>query len=113
MRHFLRVDGGVAVGPSLGAVTFVKTGDTLHLNDEDSDEAKVAHDIAASSSGWVEVDEAGTAVPRRRTAIATPDVITPDSDNPIVEQLAQLHADDPAAQNDPSGEVPPPPVVET
>jgi hypothetical protein len=110
MRHFLRIDGGVAIGPSLGAVTFVKTGDTLHLNEDEADEAKVAHDIAAASSGWLEVDEAGTAVPKRRTA--TPTVIAPD-DSPIVEQLAQLHADDnpidPNAQ-DPGGVEPPPQV---
>ena len=80
MRHFLRIDGGVAVGPSLAAVVFVKTGETLHLNEDDPDEGKVAESVAAASSGWVEVDEAGTAVPRRRTATASPIVIEVEPD---------------------------------
>jgi hypothetical protein len=96
MRHFLRTDGDVGVGPSLDAVVFVKTGDTLHLNDGDPVEAKVAKDVAAASSGWLEVDEAGAAVPRR-SATADPVVIPPD-DNPIVEQLAQIHEPDPGGE---------------
>jgi len=106
MRHFLRIDGGVGVGPSLGAVVFVETGETLHLNEDDPDEGKVAESVAAASSGWVEVDEAGAAVPKRRTATATPVVIEPD--NPIEQQLAALHAEDtvdPTEQN-PGGQEP-------
>jgi hypothetical protein len=100
MRHFLRIDGGVAIGPSLGAVTFVKTGDTLHLDDEDPVEGKVAYDIAAASSGWLEVNEAGMAVPRR-SATATPVVIPP------VDPPSDPHVFDPLAPDSGGAEPPP------
>ena len=62
MRHFLRTDGPVGVGPTLGAVTYVETGETLHLDESNEVEARVADDIARGV-GWVEVDEAGAAIP--------------------------------------------------
>jgi hypothetical protein len=105
MRHFLRVDGEVAIGPSLGAVSFVRTGETLHLDDTDPVEGKVADSVAAASSGWVEVDEAGTAVPRRsRPATATATVIPPA---PVEEVVATWPPTQVNAQ-DPGGEEPPP-----
>jgi hypothetical protein len=89
MRHFLRVDGGCSVGPSLGAVVYVENGETLHLDENIEDEALVAGDISRSTSGWIEVDESGAAVVtdvdrsqpderRHRFATATPVVTEPD-----------------------------------
>lgn len=77
MRHFLRVDAGVAVGPSLGAVVFVQHGEILHLNEDIEDEAKVAAQVENASSGWVEVGEDGAALPPRRKATAAAVVIPP------------------------------------
>lgn len=62
MRHFLRVDGEVGVGPSLGAVVFVANGETLHLDETDPAEGRVAEDISRASSGWLEVDDNGAAM---------------------------------------------------
>ena len=81
MRHFLRVNGEVGIGPSLGAVVFVKHGDVLHLNEDIEDEATVIATVEGATSGWIEVDEAGAAVPRRRSATATPVVIPPEPEN--------------------------------
>jgi hypothetical protein len=108
MRHFLRTDGEVGVGPSLGAVVFVAHGDTLHLDETKDDEALVAEDISRHSSGWIEVDENGAAIPgevdrtmpdyrRHRGAVASPEVINvepiepshPEPDGELVDPETQ------------------------
>lgn len=93
MRHFLRVDGDVAVAPpgDPTLVQMVPRHSTLHLNTDDEVEAKMAEDIARHTSGWVEVDDNGAAVPtpepaeaqrEERTATAAPVVTGPgDTDD--------------------------------
>jgi hypothetical protein len=62
MRHFLRVDGGCSIGPSMAGFLSVEHGETVHLDENIEDEAQVAEDISRHSSGWIEVDDSGTAI---------------------------------------------------
>ncbi len=115
MRHFLRIDADVQVGPSLGAVSLIRYGETFHLDDSDPVQAKVADNVASASSGWVEVDEAGAAVPRRtRTATATATVLPPEESSAaqpeeVVAQWSPTQVNAP----DPGGDTPPAQVEET
>ena len=100
MRHFLRIDGDVQVGPALGAVAFIRHGETLHLDISDPVQEKVADDVAAARSGWVEVDDNGGAVTgRSRSATATATVTEPVEDPPeetvAVWPPTQVNAPDP------------------
>jgi hypothetical protein len=113
VRHFLRIDGDVQVGPSLGAVAFIRHGETLHLDISDPEQAKVADDVASASSGWVEVDDSGGAVTSRsRSATATATVTEPalSPDKPAPEEVVAVWPPTQVNAQDPGGQEPPPQV---
>jgi len=61
IRHFMRLDGNVALGRTQTTMTYVETGNTIHLDTDKPVEAKMVEDVE-HNPGWREVDQAGEPV---------------------------------------------------